>query len=237
LTDNDSILLLNGTHVAGSPATFFPSTRTHDATRRTHVQVQDVRADGVSASCYYGYVPASERKQLVLTASGRDRVGIVEQMTELILRFDGNVESSRMVRLGGDFAMLMFVTAPENRIESLRKALTEVHYATYDVQTRLSEVSEPEETSAVPCAITVLGADHMGIIHQISRYLAEQGINLETMTTEVVAAPMSGSPLFTMSAVVRVPPQLGVDDLREALEFIGDEVGVDTKVFPHVDED
>lgn len=173
----------------------------------------------------------------MLTASGRDRVGIVEQMTELILRFDGNVESSRMVRLGGDFAMLMFITAPEDKIEGLRTTLQEVHYASYDVQTRLSEVSEPEETSAVPCAITVRGADHMGIIHQISRYLAEQGINLETMTTEVIAAPMSGSPLFTMSAVVRVPPQLEVEDLREALDFIGDEVGVDTEIFPHVDQE
>ena len=93
-----------------------------------------------------------------------------------------------------------------------------------------------EESAAVPCAVTVLGADHMGIIHQIARYLAEQGINLETMTTEVVAAPMSGTPLFTMSAVVRVPPQLEVADLREALEFIADELGVEAKVFPHVDE-
>jgi glycine cleavage system transcriptional repressor len=141
-----------------------------------------------------------------------------------------------MVRLGGDFAMLMFVSAPEDKIEALRTTLEEVHYATYDVHTRLSEVSEPEESSAVHCAITVIGADHMGIIHQVSAYLAEQGINVETMTTEVVAAPMSGSPLFTMSAVVRIPPQLEVGDLREALEFIGDEMGVDTKVFPHVDE-
>jgi glycine cleavage system transcriptional repressor len=177
------------------------------------------------------------RKQLVVTAAGRDRIGVVEEMAKIILRHDGNVESSRMVRLGGDFAMLMFVTAPEETVDDLRKALSEVHYSRYDVQTRLSEVSEPEETSAVPCAITILGADHMGIIHQISRYLAEQGINVETMTTEVVAAPMSGSPLFTMSAVVKVPPQLEVEDLREALEFIGDEVGVDTKVFPHVDEE
>ena len=176
------------------------------------------------------------RKQLVLTASGRDCVGIVEQMTELLLQFDGNVESSRMMRLGGDFAMLMCVTASEERIEELREALSEFHDASFDVHTRLSEVSEPEETSAIPCAITVLGADHMGIIHQISRYLAEQGLNLETVTTEVVAAPMSGSPLFTMSAVVKVPPQLEVADLREALEFIGDEMGVDTKVFAHVDE-
>ncbi len=174
---------------------------------------------------------------MVLTASGRDCVGIVEEMTELILQYEGNIESSRMVRLGGDFAMLMFVTAPEEKIEALRASLGEVHYARYDVHTRLSEVEEPEESSAVPCAITVLGADHMGIIHQVARYLAEQGINLETMTTEVVAAPMSGTPLFTMSAVVRVPPQLAVDDLREALEYIGDEVGADTKVFPHVDEE
>ena len=177
------------------------------------------------------------RKQLVLTASGHDRVGIVEKMAEIIVRYDGNVESSRMVRLGGDFALLMFVTAPEDKIDPLRATLEEVHYAAYDIQTRLSEVTETEETSAVPCAITVLGADHMGIIHQVARYLSEQGINLETMTTEVVAAPMSGSPLFTMSAVVRVPPQLEVDDLREALEYIGDEMGVDTKVFPHVDEE
>ena len=177
------------------------------------------------------------RKQLVLTASGHDRVGVVEEMAELIVRFDGNVEASRMVRLGGDLAMLMFVTAPEDKIDGLRAALSEVHYARYDIHIRLSEVAELEETSAVSCAITVLGADHMGIIHQVSRYLSDQGINIETMTTEVVAAPMSGTPLFTMSAVVKIPPQLQVDDLREALEFIGDDLGVDTKVFPQVHDE
>jgi glycine cleavage system transcriptional repressor len=176
------------------------------------------------------------RKQLVLTASGRDRVGIVDEMTELLLQWEGNVESSRMVRLGGDFAMLMFVTAPEEKIEGLRAALAEVHYAKYDVHTRLSEVEAVEESAAIPCAITVLGADHVGIIHQVARYLSEQGINMETMTTEVVAAPMSGTPLFTMSSVVRVPPQLEIADLQEALAFIADELGVEAKVFPHVDQ-
>jgi hypothetical protein len=32
-----------------------------------------------------------------------------------------------------------------------------------------------------------------------------------------------------MSAVVRVPPQLEVSDLREALEFIGDEMGLPSR--------
>ncbi|MCU0234033.1 MAG: hypothetical protein MUE90_08405 [Thermoanaerobaculales bacterium] len=175
------------------------------------------------------------RKQLVLTASGRDRVGILDEITALLLRFDANVEASRMVRLGGDFAMLMFVTAPGERIEALRTALAEMHYARYDVDTRLSEPEDGEPVAATACAITVLGADHVGIIHQVARYLAEQGINVETMTTDVVAAPMSGTPLFTMSAVVRVPPQLEIADLREALAFIADELGVEAKVFSHVD--
>lgn len=172
------------------------------------------------------------RKQLVLTASGRDRPGILEEFTELLLKHHGNVEASRMARLGGDFAMLMFVSAPEDTVDELRGALGELHFAKYDVQTRLTEMApSDEDSSGTHCGITVMGADHMGIIHQIAHYLSEQGINVETMSTEVVAAPMSGSPLFTMSAVVRVPPRLSVDDLREALEFIAEEVGVMAKVF------
>ena len=176
------------------------------------------------------------RKNLVLTASGHDRPGIIDEFTRLLVHFDGNIEASRMVRLGGDFAMLMFVSAPEERIDGLREAVGELHYAKYDVHTHLSEVADDESPSGhLPCGITVTGADHLGIIHQISHYLAEQGINVESMSTEVVPAPMSGSPLFTMSAVVLVPPRLSVDDLREALEFIGDEVGVDTAVYAHID--
>jgi glycine cleavage system transcriptional repressor len=75
-----------------------------------------------------------------------------------------------------------------------------------------------------------MGADHIGIIHEVARYLAGQGINVDTMDTDVVAAPMSGSPLFTMSAVVRMPAGMTVDELREALDEVAEEVGVGAAV-------
>lgn len=176
-------------------------------------------------------------KQMVLTAVGRDRPGVVEEFTKLILHYDGNIEASRMVRLGGDFAMLIFVSAPEDRVYELRRAVDELHYTKFDVLTRLSEVGdETEDPQMSRCTITVLGADHMGIINQVAQYLTEQGISLESMHTEVSAAPMSGTPLFTMSAEVVVPPRLAVDDLREAMEFIGDEMGVDTKIFEKTEQ-
>jgi glycine cleavage system transcriptional repressor len=130
----------------------------------------------------------------------------------------------------------MFVSAPDDTLDLLRSDLETLEESRYAIRTRLSEVeSAHQEGGGAPCAITVIGADHMGIVHQIARYLGEQGINIETMNTEVMAAPMSGTPLFTMSAVVRVPPRLSMDDLRDALEFIGEEVGVDTKVFAQRD--
>ncbi len=171
------------------------------------------------------------RKHIVLTASGNDRPGVVEEFTRILVKHDGNVEASRMSRLGGAFAMLMLVSAPEKKIENLRTNLGDMQHVKFDVTTLLTEVSpDVASSSFTPCGVTVTGADHIGIIHQIARYLSEQGINVESMSTDVIAAPMSGSPLFTMQAVVRIPPQLSVADLREALAFITAEVGVEASV-------
>ena len=35
----------------------------------------------------------------------------------------------------------------------------------------------------IPYQVKVNGADHEGIIHEITKYLADQGINIETMDT------------------------------------------------------
>ncbi len=173
------------------------------------------------------------RQFLILTASGQDRAGIVEQFTKLLLEYDSNVEASRMARLGGEFAMLMLISVPPERVAELQTTVLGLGGDEFEVQTRLTDPSKvPIEPGSTPCGITVLGADHIGIIHQVAQYLAEQGINVETMDTDVVSAPMSGSPLFTMSAVVRVPAAMSVDELRDSLEEIAEDLGVGAAVQP-----
>ena len=171
------------------------------------------------------------RDHFVLTAAGHDSPGLVENVTAVLLEFDGNVEASRMARLGGEFAMLMLVSAPSARMAPLREALADLEFEVY---TRVAEAGQaPLETGFTPCGITVMGADHLGIVHEIAHYLAEHGVNVETMNTEVMAAPMSGSPLFTMTAVVAVPATLTIDELREAMERIAHDVGVEASVMAH----
>ena len=62
-------------------------------------------------------------KHLVLTLIGPDQVGIVENVTEKVLKHKGNIEESKMARLGGEFAMLLLISAPEQEVEKINSSL------------------------------------------------------------------------------------------------------------------
>lgn len=174
-------------------------------------------------------------KQLVFTITGQDRPGIVEEITELLLQYGGNVEASKMARLGGEFASLMLVSVAADKLDALRQAVRELKQQDYEITTRITGGGHVSRYAGyVPYEIVVRGADHEGIIHRIARYLTEQGINIEDMDTGVTKAPMNGTPLFMMEAVVLVPPALSFADLREALDEIGDELNVDSDISPHM---
>src|SRR5215203_7075112 len=51
--------------------------------------------------------------QLALSAIGRDRPGIVAEVTRALLGHSLNITDSQMAVLGGRFTMMLIVTAPE----------------------------------------------------------------------------------------------------------------------------
>lgn len=174
------------------------------------------------------------RKYLVLTVSGLDRPGIVEHVTQLLLEYNSNVESSRMARLGGEFAMLMMVSAPEDRFEDLREAVRRLRDEDFKVTTRPTERGYSARFSGwIPYEVKVRGADHEGIVHQFARLLALRGANIESMDTDVVKAPMSGAPLFKMTAIILIQPEANIAQWRQTLVSAGDELGVDVELSPY----
>jgi glycine cleavage system transcriptional repressor len=168
---------------------------------------------------------------IVLTLTGTDRVGIVEEVTQLLLKLGGNIETSRMSRLGGEFAILMLVSLPSDLGSSLDKAISELLARGYKVTTTPTESTYAEAHAGWQhYQIEVEGADHEGIIHEIARTLSRSGISIEAMDTGTTRAPNSGNPLFTMSALVAVPPDLPGRSWQEALEDAGHGLDVDIQV-------
>jgi glycine cleavage system transcriptional repressor len=170
-------------------------------------------------------------KSFVLTVTGPDRIGIVERVTGLLLGHGGNVETSRMVRLGGEFAILMLVSMGEGRMTGLDADLAGLATLGYKVTTTTTDAADSgAHPDWLPYRIEVEGADHEGIIHEVARYLAARGINIESVDSETTLAPVSGSPLFRMTAHVVAPPTLAGQGWAAGLKEIADRVNVEIRV-------
>ena len=171
------------------------------------------------------------KKQLLVTAAGEDRPGIVARLTEIFVKHGANLEESRMAILGGEFAAIICITVPDEGIENLTQELKGLDNETITVTTKAMKPLDPKRfTTYVPFEINLTGADHEGIVHRVSRFLRDHSINIQCMDTEVVHAPVSGTPLFHMKATVLVPPSIGFSELQHQLDEIGDEECVDIAV-------
>ena len=170
-------------------------------------------------------------KRFVLTLTGSDRIGVVQHVTESILECGGDVQASRMARLGGEFAMLLLVSIPDSETERLSSKVEDLSGEGFKVSHTETEWGvAARRKDWLPYQIKVRGANHEGIIHKISEHLSEQGINIESVDTSVVPAPMSGAPLFAMEAIVVVPPDLPKHKWQDELEETADHLNVELEI-------
>ncbi|MCZ6485102.1 MAG: hypothetical protein O6826_05340 [Acidobacteria bacterium] len=165
------------------------------------------------------------QQQVLVTVVGQDRPGIVKEITEGIVETSANVEESRTASLGGQFVGLFLVSAPRETVNQLLEFLQDC--GSENLTVTVKEIDHPAYQEYLPYALEVAGADHPGIIHGISAFLAGEGVNIAEIKTSVYNSPISGAPLFSMTALLQVPPNLSAEDLRQSLTDLGDAQSVD----------
>lgn len=94
------------------------------------------------------------------------------------------------------------------------------------------EVSPAEVLAGVIATVELVGQDRPGILHQISHVLAQNGVNVEELSSDRVPAPMDGSMLFQARAEVCLPAGVSIPQLRSALEKIATDLMVDVSIMP-----
>jgi glycine cleavage system transcriptional repressor len=171
------------------------------------------------------------QSNIVLTLTGTDRIGIVEEVTRLLFDLGGNVETSRMARLGGEFAIILLVSVSADRMDGLEAVVRNLTAQGFKVTTCTTEKTYAETHAGWRShKIEVRGADHEGIIHEIAQTLSRQGISIESIETETSRAPETGASLFAMTAHVIAPPNLRGKDWEAALIGVGKSLNVDIGV-------
>lgn len=169
--------------------------------------------------------------EFAVTAIGRDRPGIVAAISGVLFELGGNIEDSRMSILGGHFAVMLIVELPE---EASRERLEEgLDAVRRDLGLEALSVSEVERMAdgrgaQASHVLTVYGADRPGIVHRVAALLAERGVNVADLSTQVSGG---APPVYVMVMELSVPED-AEGPLEEALAAAGDELEVDVSLRP-----
>ena len=167
---------------------------------------------------------------LVITAIGADRPGIVNELTEVLLKADLNIEDSRMAVLGGEFAVMLLVTGSTESIDLVKQQKDKLENA---LNLNLLIKATQKQTGDAPAHshynILVEGMDNPGIVHKLTRYLSQHHINIINMQTDSHHAPHTGTPLFTVNINVHVPAKLNIDQIKQDFTLLCDELNMDAE--------
>ena len=164
----------------------------------------------------------------ILTVVGDDRPGLVSALSAPISAHGASWERSQMSHLAGKFAGIVLVAVPNDRLDALVADLTALR--TEGLQVVVERTDEPVERESQRLLLELLGADHPGIVAEISASLAARHVSIEELSTDVHDAPMAGGTLFEARAVLNAPPRTNTDALRSMLEGLADELMVEIRL-------
>jgi glycine cleavage system regulatory protein len=164
-------------------------------------------------------------KTLVLTFIAKDRSGLVEKLSETVAEEGGNWLESRMAHLAEKFAGVARVEVPGDKVSSLKNELMALDAEGFHLAVEEATLDAPLHGPMFN--LDLVGPDQPGILRDISHCLAELGVSVEEMATDVREAPMGGGSLFYAKARVCAPAGLSEEGLRQALEALAGALMVD----------
>jgi len=170
-------------------------------------------------------------KTVVLTGVGRDRVGIVAELTQLLFDLGCNLLDSSMTLLRGEFAIIVMAEMPastssselENQLARIEKQLgMKIH-----VRELSAAELDDEPASDNQFIVSVYGADKPGIVTRVTRALADNKINITDVQTKSTGG---ASKIFVMVLEVSAPDSVSYTALQSIMSATAQSVGVDITV-------
>ena len=168
----------------------------------------------------------------ILSAIGKDRPGIVADVSAVIYDCGGNIEDSSMSLLRNHFALLLLFSTEREDVNqklssNLKRLEWEKRLTVFYSPITLEEALPGTNEEIHPFKITTSGVDHAGIVCRVCRVLADGGVNIIDMKTRRVLSAESGTPLFEMDVDIDVPGSVSEEVLREDLHHLANELVID----------
>jgi len=170
---------------------------------------------------------AASTTSLVVTIIGPDRPGIVSQLSDCAQRFGANWAASRMARLAGEFAGMVHFEVPHASADALSAALRSLAASGLRIVVSKSDDDASVANALRSVELELVGDDRLGIVSHLTRILAERGVSIESLHTEIVRGGVSGRQTFKIGAHLLVPAACAIDELRRELGTLANDMMLD----------
>ena len=172
-------------------------------------------------------------KKFIMSAFSKDRPGVVADVTEVIYEHGCNLEDSTMTNILDEFALILLFTGKGDDLEDqlLRDCRRLEREKGITAFIRSVEVEDQaKRLDFITKTINVEGIDQTGIVFKISRFLADNNINIENLTSRRFTSPESGAALYFMEIIVQIPESISLKQVEDGLSRVGEELNLDITV-------
>ena len=166
------------------------------------------------------------RDKLIISAFGPDRKGIVSEISSIINKCNGNIETSRMVRLEEQFSILILIKIENKDIEILKNKIEKIE----NLNIATNTINRSNKIYKNKFHLYINGADNEGIVYSFSNYFSKLNINIEEVNTNIKNAPVSATPLFMMDLIITSAEEVNKNKLIEDLNEISEKLGVEVNL-------
>jgi glycine cleavage system transcriptional repressor len=159
--------------------------------------------------------------EVLVLASGSDRPGIMDQLSQFLLDNGGNIADSRSVNLRGQFSLLLLVKAEADAIERIRRGLAALAAMGIRVELHQPTGSGRRDESTFPYIFVASGKDRAGVLQRLSHLMRVLNVNIESMQTRV-----DEDQSFQIRLELSVPRETPTSMLKDYLTFLCKELGI-----------
>jgi glycine cleavage system transcriptional repressor len=162
----------------------------------------------------------------MLTLIGEDRRGIVAAVAQALYDRGMNLGEASMLRLGGNFTIMMMVSGADSAA-AVQDAVGQ-RARDYDLRMHVDEITGGLHQHIVPNVhVTVTGADRAGIVAQVTGALADAGLNILDLESDVAGSAARPVYIMQIAGLADTP----IEDLEAAVAGLRAD-GVDVRVSP-----
>ena len=175
---------------------------------------------------------AATKKFLVIAAIGKDRSGLISEVSEAIVDTGCSITDSRMTVLGTQFALIFMVGGTWNAIAKLEAMMPALQKKLGLTLTTQRAEERPAREKRVPYLVDIVALDRPGVVHDVARFFDERQIDIDDMSTWTYLAANTNAPMFSVSMSISIPAELHIGRLRDEFTDFCDELNLDATLEP-----